>query len=140
MRYAIVDNLAVPDELVTWCLCEQSKAQIREDRIHDFVDQYLLPHAKQFPGMGLDLKVTSNHVHIGDAGLTPHNHLPHALTSIFYLVDAEGQLVISPTENPERIKPVLGRLVIVQSHIFHAVTRSPGKEMRLSLVSNYGYS
>ena len=139
MRYAIVDGIAVPDDLVMWCLCEESKAQIKEDKIHDFVDDILLTYAKQFPSMGLDLHVTSNHVHIGSNGLTPHNHLPHELTSIFYLVDADGELVISPTEEPERVKPVAGRLVIIQSHIFHAVTKSPEREMRLSLVTNYGY-
>jgi hypothetical protein len=139
MRYAIIDGIEVPDDLVTWCLCEENKAQIKEDRIHDFVDDILLPYAKQFPAAGLDLHVTSNHVHIGSNGLTPHNHLPHALTSIFYLVDAEGELVISPTEEPERVKPVTGRLVIIQAHIFHAVTKSPDREMRLSLVTNYGY-
>lgn len=135
-----MNGIEIPESLIELCLCETNKAQLNSNAIHDYVDQSILPIVQEVIKDAVQLVVTSNHVHIGGAGLTPHNHLPHKMSSILFLTDADGELVLQPGDNWVNIKPKAGRLVIIPAAMYHQVKPSKVPGLRLSLVSNYGTS
>lgn len=137
--YTVVDNVAIPEWLVDAAMCEPNKGSIDTPEIWSFVEEQLLPLVMRQTQAQPTLYVSSNHVHISAAGLTPHDHLPNVFTSVLYLVDAEGRLIIDPDGINERVKPVAGRFVIFKGETIHAVEKSPQNELRISLVSNYEY-
>jgi hypothetical protein len=139
LLYIIIDNVALPDWLFEAALCEHNKGFIENPVIQQFTDEHLLPLVKTHVDAGPELYACSNHVHVGTAGLTPHDHLPNAFTSVLYLTDAEGELVVDPCGINERIKPVAGRFVIFKGDTIHAVDKSPHDELRMALVTNYEY-
>ena len=137
--YPLIDGVDIPDWLFEAVLCEPNKGQIGAAEIHDWVDDVLLPLAKRHFLAREGLRVSSNHVHIGSVGLDPHNHLPHALTSILYLTDSEGCLVLHLKEGGIPITPRAGRFVTFSAGVVHHVEPSPSDELRISLVTNYEY-
>lgn len=137
-RWKILNGIEIPESLIELCLCETSKALIHSVAIHDYVDRVILPIVQGVIQNSVQLEVTSNHVHIGGAGLTPHNHLPHLMSSILFLTDADGELILQPGDNWVNIKPKAGRLVIIPATMYHQVYPSKVPGLRLSLVSNYG--
>jgi hypothetical protein len=137
--YIVLDNIPVPDWLFEQALCEPNKEYIETPEIQAFTNECILPLVKTHVQADPSLEACSNHVHISAAGLTPHDHLPHAFTSVFYIVDAEGELVVDPCGLGELITPRAGRLVIFPGHVVHSVNKSPHDELRISLVTNYEY-
>jgi hypothetical protein len=139
LLYIIVDHVTIPDWLFEAALCEPNKRFIEDPMIQQFTDEHLLPLVKAHVGARPELYACSNHVHIGTDGLTPHDHLPNDFTTVLYLTDAEGELVVDPCGINERIRPVAGRFVIFKGGTVHAVDASPHDELRMSLVTNYEY-
>ena len=140
MKLVQVDDVPIPDWLLEAAFCQPNKAYISERTIQDFAWDVLLPLARRHPDVNISLRPCSNHVHIGDVGLTPHNHLPHAFTSVLYLEDSMGELVLNPDTAEERmINPIKGRFVMFAGDIMHSVNPSPCPELRISLVTNYEY-
>lgn len=137
--YVVVDDVAIPDWLIEAVFCEPNKGFIETAAIQAFTTTYVLPYLLAHPDVKAGLEVCSNHVHIGSSGLTPHDHLPNAFTSVLYLMDAEGELVIEPCGAAIPVKPKAGRLVFFAGTVVHSVNESPSDELRMSLVSNYEY-
>jgi len=137
--YVVVDDVAIPDWLIDAAFCEPNKVFIETPEIQAFTTAHILPLVKTHPDARPDLVCCSNHVHISDAGLTAHDHLPHQFTSVLYLMDAEGELVIEPCGVAIPVKPKAGRLVFFAGDVIHSVNESPSDELRMSLVSNYEY-
>lgn len=139
LLYIVIDDVDLPDWLFEAALCEDNKGFIENTQIQQFTNTHLLPLVMSHAAASSGLYACSNHVHVGTAGLTPHDHLPCVLTSVLYLTDAEGELVVDPCGINERIKPRAGRFVIFKGETVHAVERSPHDELRLALVTNYEY-
>jgi hypothetical protein len=137
--YPLIDGVDIPDWLFEAALCEPNKGQIESVEIHDWVDAVLLPLAKQHFLARKGLRVSTNHVHIGTAGLSPHDHNPHELTSVLYLTDSEGCLVLHLNEAGISIDPRAGRFIVFAAGVTHHVMESPADELRISLVTNYDY-
>ena len=136
LSYRIVDKIAIPDWLLEALLCEPNKQFIRTQSILDFSHLAILPLVRRV--VGRNLRICSSHVHIGTKGLTPHDHLPHAFTSVFYLTDSKGALVVDVEDGQHFIYPKKGRLVFFNAKTVHSVEPSEG-ELRASLVCNYEY-
>ncbi|MNO14056.1 hypothetical protein D3C76_36960 [compost metagenome] len=132
----IIDDIAIPDHLIDLALCEIDKGVVVGGELNGWADEHILPLAQAHLGLP-ELAICANHVHIGPAGLTPHDHLPHAYTSVLYLVDAVGELVVHLPEGQQYIQPKAGRLVIFPATLIHHVEQSPRDEMRISFVNNY---
>ncbi|MNN76376.1 hypothetical protein D3C81_1927520 [compost metagenome] len=117
--------------------CEANKAFIETKAIQEFTNAHILPLVRETLHIP-ELMACSNHVHIGTDGLEPHDHLPHAFTSVLYVTDAEGAIVLEPCDAAIRIKPCEGRLVVFGATVVHSVDPSHG-ELRAALVTNYEY-
>lgn len=139
MNYVQVDDIPIPDWLYDAAFCQHNKVFISEKSINDFAWEVLLPLANRHPDVRANLRPCASHIHIGDAGLSPHKHLPHAFTSVLYLDDAIGELVIDPQGAAIEIYPRKGRFVVFGGDVWHSVNPSPCKELRISLVTNYEY-
>ncbi len=137
LLYMTLDGIKIPDWLIDDAMCQPNKGSVESDAIHDFVDATILPYVKDHPLAGSALVASTCHIHISDRGLSTHDHAPHHLTSVLYLTDASGELVIDPDGINETVKPTRGRLVIFASTTPHAVNPSPSPELRISLVNNY---
>lgn len=138
-KYLSIDDVAIPDWLFEAVLCEPNKGQIASMEIHDWVDDVLLPIARNHPLARDGLRVSTNHVHIGSQGLEPHNHLPHVQTSVLYLADSEGRLVLHLNGDQVPLIPRTGRFVTFSADVVHHVEQSPFDELRIALVTNYEY-
>lgn len=137
--YLLVDGINIPDELIDLVMCQENKIFIEDPVIQDWVESHLTTLGFAFPGVRKTLKPCSNHVHISDQGLTPHNHLPHAYTSVLYIMDAEGELVLGDPDDCVRLKPKAGRFVFFPADLMHSVEASAHAELRIALVTNYEY-
>lgn len=134
------EHVAVPEWLIDAAFCEINKAYIETPELNDWANAHLLPMIHQVTGL-TTLEMCANHIHIGAEGLTPHDHLPNAFTSVLFLCDAEGELAIHlPDGKMHLIKPKEGLMVFFPAEIIHHVNRSPNDELRVSFVSNYEYS
>lgn len=131
---SIIENIEVPDWLIDAAFCETNKEFIETPEILKFIDEQLLPQVDDELDYPENLHVSSSHVHIGSHGLTPHDHLPHEYTSVLYLVDGDGDIVLHLDEL-QRVSPVAGRLLLMDASIVHSVEAGHG--LRLSLVVNY---
>lgn len=137
LLYATLDGIVIPEWLLDEAMCQPNKGDVSSDAIHDYVESTILSHVQDHPLGGTALKVSTCHVHISDRGLTTHDHLPHHLTSVLYLTDSDGELVIDPDGINETVKPKAGRMVIFAASTPHAVNESPTAELRIALVNNY---
>lgn len=141
--FTLFDHIHIPDELIEMCLCQEDKGFITDDRIKAFVYAVMLPTIKQTHSPAMDLQTLQPcafHVHVSTRGLTPHNHLPHVLTSILYLTDAEGDLIVYGSDGSEfRVHPKAGRMVVMHGSMMHAVEPSHDNQLRMSLVASYEY-
>ena len=134
-----VEGIPVPDWVVDQAFCEIDKDVVISEDLIKWADETILPITQQHLQLQ-DLVICANHVHIGPGGLTPQDHLPHVFTSVLYLLDAEGPLVIHDQQgNHHRVHPKEGRLVIFSARLLHHVERSPHDELRISFVSNYEF-
>lgn len=127
--------MCIPDDLVTLAMCEVNKADVQTKELWDWCTSRMLPVVECISG--LDLSITSIHVHSGTDGLTPHDHLPHEHTSILYLLalDGSGDLVLHVEGEDCEVSPEPGLLLTFPASIVHHVKPSSG--LRLSLVANY---
>lgn len=137
--YHLIDGVDIPDWLFEAVLCEPNKGYIETMNIREWADEHLLPLASKHPLAHEGLSVSSNHVHISSEGLTPHDHLPNAFTSVLYLTDSDGCLALHLPDGLELIKPQAGRYLIFPADVIHHVIKSPNDELRISLVTNYEY-
>lgn len=138
--YVVVDGISFPEELIGLMYTQQELTRITDDTLMAFQRDVLHPLVIRYhPDARSDLAFITGHVHIGIEGVTPHDHLPYRFTSIFYMADAEGALVVDPHGDAELISPKAGRLVILRASVVHSVLKSPSDEMRVALVSNYTY-
>lgn len=125
--------MSIPEELVTLALCEVNKADIQTKELWDWCNAKLLPVTECISG--LDLSISSLHIHNGTEGLTPHDHLPHDHTSILYLLGESGNLVLHVEGEDCEVVPHPGLLLSLPAATVHHVKPSSG--LRLSLVANY---
>lgn len=134
-----VEEVPVPEWVIEQSFCETDKAVVVNEELIKWADEVILPLTRDHLELQ-SLVICANHVHIGPGGLTPHDHLPHAFTSVLYLVDAEGPLVIHDQhDRHHRVYPREGRLVIFSARLLHHVEPSPADELRISFVSNYEF-
>lgn len=133
-------KVEIPEWLLEQAFCEVNKAFIETEEVNAWALENILPLTQEL----LDCKnitICANHFHLGAAGLTPHDHLPNAFTSILYLTDAEGQLVIHLPDNKFMyITPEAGLLVTLPAHLVHHVEQSTSDELRISFASNYEFT
>lgn len=138
--YVVVDGIDFPEELITLMYTQHELKQITDPELLAFQRDVLHPLViKHHPKAKSRLAFITGHVHIGTRGVTAHDHLPYTFTSVFYMTDAHGALVVDPNGSAEHVKPKAGRLVILRAHVMHSVLKSPEDEMRIALVSNYTY-
>lgn len=123
----------ISDDLITLAMCEISKADVQTKELWDWCNRRLLPVTECISG--LDLSISSIHVHNGTEGLTPHDHLPHDHTSIVYLLGDTGNLVLHVEGEDCEVTPCPGLLLTFPASVVHHVKPSTG--LRLSLVVNY---
>jgi hypothetical protein len=134
------EPVVIPEWMIDQAFCEVNKAFIETPEVNEWAIETILPMIKKLLGDDT-ITICANHFHIGAAGLTPHDHLPHAFTSVLYLTDAEGELVIHlPDGKFQNVVPKEGRLVFLPAHLLHHVEQSPNDELRISFVSNYEYT
>jgi len=139
IEFQEVYHIPVHDWLLGAVMCEQERTFINSEELNGWADKYILPILKRQMD-DPDLIITANHVHIGDEGVEPHDHLPHLYTSVLFLVDAEGLLILHrPNGTTYAIKPEKGKLVFFKADQLHHVEPSPEREFRVTFVSNYGY-
>lgn len=135
----VVDDIIIPDFLIELAMCQENKIFVEDEIINKWVTETITPVVLTHPLVRGPLVACSNHVHISHKGLTPHDHRPHLFTSVLYLADAEGNLVVNPMEDEYYINPKQGRLVVFPGESVHMVQESPSPELRISLVTNYEY-
>lgn len=137
----ILDYIRFPENLPDLALCQTNKEFITDPEINDYVTTHLLPQVREWVKVdeGYELHACANHVHIGDQGINIHDHQPHALTSVLFLTQSDGMLVLheDPVTPGQAIKPKPGRFVIMKGTTLHQVFPSPMPELRITLVSNY---
>lgn len=133
-------KVEIPEWLLEQAFCEVNKEYIETETVVDWALDNILPFAQKLLDTQ-DITICANHFHMGTAGLTPRDHLPHAFTSILYLTDAEGELVIHlPAGKFMHVTPEAGLLVTFPAHLVHHVEQSPIDELRVSLASNYEFT
>lgn len=134
----ITDGVEVPHWLLDEAMCLENRKFIEVENIVDFTWNYLRAYALKHPLVNKPIRPCASHINIGHHGVTPHNHEPHAFTSVLYLLDAEGELRF--WDNVDlAIAPKEGRFVMFPGHITHYVEASKQAELRISLVTNYEY-
>lgn len=136
MDIVIVDDVEFSDELIELCMCQQNKAYVKEPLISAYIDEAILPHVKAHRDAVEGIYAQASHVHISDLGLEPHTHEPYALVAVLYFFDSMGELVITDGSHPN-IQPKRGRLVLMKGTTSHYVIPSTGRELRMSLVTNF---
>lgn len=136
MDIVIIDDVEFSDELMAICMCQQNKAYVDEPEISAFIDAVILPHVKRHANAHPDIYAQASHVHISDLGLEPHTHEPYSLVAVLYFFDSQGELVITDGSHPN-IQPRRGRLVLMGGTTSHYVIPSTGRELRMSLVTNF---
>lgn len=129
-------HIPIPEWLLDQAFCEVDKQFIETEEVNQWALDTILPVVRQVTGI-TDITICANHVNIGTNGVSPHDHLPHAFTSVLFLVEAEGKLVIHTPDEPYKIKPQEGMLVFFPADIVHHVEPSYCDELRISFVSNY---
>jgi hypothetical protein len=141
--FAIMEHIPVPEEMELWCMCQPDKTTVDDDRIVDYVWDVLLPALRSLPNHPMDLaniRPCAYHVNLSTNGVTPHNHLPHALTTVLYVTDADGALVVEPcSEKPHKVYPRRGRMVVMHGSTMHGVEPSFDEQFRISLVVSYEF-
>jgi len=136
--YIIVEGIEPPEWLLDAMYAEKELSHITDPRINDYMKSVLRDIVfANHPDATPSLWMVCGHVHVGIEGVTPHDHLPYHLTSILYLLDAEGELVVDPDNEALEIKPRQGRMVIIRGDVIHLVKPSINGELRAALVSNY---
>lgn len=134
LTFIQLEQMPFPDWLIDAVLCEPNKAFIETASINDYVNSIILPIVADELNWPDNLQVTANHVHCSSDGLEPHDHLPHEYTSVLYLIDAEGDLIVHDG-GEHRVTPAEGRFVLMDARLKHSV--EPSNCMRISLVTNY---
>ncbi|MCY1285322.1 hypothetical protein D9M68_17730 [compost metagenome] len=137
LMFVQLEQVPFPDWLIDLSFCETNKQYVETEEINEFVRLHLLPIVAEELGCPEGLHVTASHVHCSSDGLTPHDHLPHHYTSVLYLMDAEGDLIVH-ADLDHRVHPVEGRFVLMDARLKHSVEASDC--LRISLVTNYATS
>lgn len=132
-------DVAIPDWLIEDLLVEDNLGVIKTKKLNRWAVSNILPVAKGLTGI-FDLWMCGNHVHIGDTGVAPHDHLPHLYTSVIFLTDSFGELVMTFPDSEElTITPEVGKMVLFPASWIHYVKPSPSPEFRVTFVSNYEF-
>lgn len=138
--YVVVDGIPVPEGLDDLVLTQDDLVRITDEVIFSYMRDVQVPLVvKHHPDAKHNLQFITGHVHVKDEGVEPHDHLPYAFTSVLYLSDAQGALVIDPHGDAIEILPKTGRMVIMKASLVHSAKKSPQREMRLALVTNFSY-
>lgn len=133
----IVEGLEIPDWLLIDLMTERNLGTITSAKINEWACDYVLGMARQCIGND-DLRLYTSHVHIGDIGIEPHDHLPYLFTSVIFLTDSLGELVmVLPSGEEKVIRPEEGKMVLFPASWIHYVNPSPEPELRVTFVSNY---
>lgn len=132
-------SVDVPDWLLAELLAEPNLGVIASSKLNQWAIDHILPVAQLVTGRE-DLWLCANHVHIGDVGVKPHDHLPHEFTSVVFLTDSLGELVMNMPDGSENvIIPEEGKMIIFPASWIHYVRPSPEPELRVTFVSNYEF-
>jgi len=132
-------GVEIPDWLLGDLLTEVNLGFISSSKINEWIIQTLVPLAATFTDR-TDIWACASHVHVGDIGVEPHDHLPHEFTSVLFMTDSQGELVmIMPDKSEMVIKPEEGKYVLFPASWIHYVKPSPEPELRVTLVSNYEF-
>ncbi len=141
--FTVTEYIPFPDDLITWCMCQEDRTGINDPRIREYVWNVLLPNVKAIPNFPMDLseiRPCAYHVNLTTLAVTPHDHLPFVLTTVLYLTDSEGCLVVEPhSEKPYRVHPRAGRMVTIHGSTVHAVEHSTDNQLRVALVVSYEF-
>lgn len=140
IEFQIIDDIPCPELILELCMAEVNLGSGKLDPLIElFVEQDVHPTLLQhLPGLDRTVKPCAFHVHVGHVGVTPHEHHPYLMTTILYLTDAVGQLVINPGRvGEQRVTPKEGRLVVIPGDLLHSVEASPHPELRVALVVSY---
>ena len=135
----ILHNVALPDWLLTDLLTEVNLGFITSSKINEWAINTLTPLAASATGR-CDISLCTSHVHVGDTGVEPHDHLPHEFTSVVFLTNSLGELVMHLPDGSEKvIVPEEGKMVLFPASWIHYVRPSPEPELRVTFVSNYEF-
>lgn len=132
-------QMEVPDWLLDELLSQPNLGVIYSSKINRWAIDNVLPVVATLTGQS-NLWMTANHIHVGDQGIIAHDHIPHVFSSVVFLTDSLGELVINlPTGFVEVVIPVKGNVVVFPSQWVHHVKPSPRPELRVTFVSNYEF-